>query len=168
MENEPFNKRPNQTKAPVRPALMPCLKPVEPPSGIDFMPSQEQLDFDVQTSIDVMAEQNALGDYVDQLLQMAKVPAGMIPGQTLQWINAAKTSPTFLRAVVEIDRHKLWLEFRLFLSTGRKIVMRSGFEGEVMGLTDTAGMDGGTALSTLCATVVLMFAQATQELMITH
>lgn len=168
MEHEPFNKRPNQPKAPVRPPLMPCLSQVEPPSGVDFMPSQEQLDLDVQTSIEITAEQDALGDYADQLLQMAKVPPGMIPGQTLKWINAAHTSPTFLSAVVEIDRHKKWFEFRLFLSTGRKIVMRSGFEGEVMGLTDTAGMDGGIALSTLCATVVLMFAQATHELMITH
>lgn len=46
--------------------------------------------------------------------------------------------------------------------------MRSGLAGEVMGLTDSAGMDGGVPLSTLCAMAILMFAQATNELMITH
>lgn len=149
-------------------ALMSCHDQAEPPICVDFMPTQEQLDFDTQSSIEVMAEQNALGEYADQLLQMAGVPPGVIPGQMLQWRNATKVSPTFLRAVVEIDRHKKWCEFRLSLNTGRKITMRTGFEGEVMGLNDSAGMDPCIALSTLCATVLLMFAQATCELMITH
>ena len=167
MEREPSNKLLYPDDHP-RLALMYCHDQAEPPSHVDFMPTQEQLDFDAQSSIEVMAEQNALGEYADQLLQMAGVPPGMIPGQTLQWRNATKTSPTFLRAVLEIDRHKKWLEFRLSLDTGRKITMRTGFEGEVMGLNDSAGLDAGIALSTLCAAVLLMFAQATRALMITH
>ncbi len=163
MKDEPFNKLLYPDDHPRR-ALMYCHDQAEPPSHVDFMPTQEQQDFDARSSIEVMAEQNALGDYADQLLQMAGVPPGMIPGQTLLWRNATKTSPTFLRAAVEIDRHKKWCEFRLSLNTGRKITMRIGFEGEVMGLNDSAGM----ALSTLCATVLLMFARATSELMITH
>lgn len=137
-------------------------------SEVGLWPTQQDLDFDAESSLQVVAEQNAMGDYADHLMEMANVPPGMIPGQTLQWSNAAKTSPTFTCAVIEIDSRKQWFEFRLAFATGRKITMRSGLDGEVMGLTDSAGMDGGMPLSILCATVVLTFAQATNELMITH
>lgn len=130
--------------------------------------TQSDLDFDAASSIQVMTEQNALGDYADQMLVMANVPPGMVPGQTLHWTNAAKTSTTYTRATVEVDRHKQWIEFQLFFESGRKVSMRSALNGDVMGLVDSAGLDGSIALTTLCAQVILTYAKATTELMITH
>lgn len=109
-----------------------------------------------------------LPPHVAELLSVAGVPHGLLAGQTVQWVNAAQTSPTYLRATASYSENGDSFELLLRRMSGDQQRLRCNRYGDILVMEDSRGIECDGPLHSAMAAMLLDFKAAVKQLMITH
>lgn len=109
-----------------------------------------------------------LPGYMAELFRAAGVPTDLAYGQTLVWVNAARTSCRFECARVHVSPDGEWVEFALRWTNGRSQLLRVNRYLDPVALADSAGLDGREPVTTAAGRLLVDMRASVDELLITH